>query len=539
MVGQGKSSPKMESTYYLKHGQTLENTKVADRSLALKLSKSEFNRFVDYTTENERLAAAAAEEAAKLAALKKKSYEMTKSWGDTIANIKKKRKQERFDRVKRDEEIREEFVKNTQKENAIERAGVVNEARNLLLWKKPQCRLINSALLTAECYRELNAQLAFNKSLRDIDKKEDSEYVRMMKEDVEKFNNEERKKAEMKRKKSREYAQQLKRQIGGVGDELKRLELKEREMEKQDLKNMAREIETLEKCEAQEVARRKKEQRKIFLDALEEKKRRQLELKRKDKYENGAIEIVKKSKERIKKIAATRLKEEREEKIRNAELLAKKCAAVRVSHEAAEEEIRKKVMMEKEKLEREREQEKIKKQKMLRADMAKYRKELAAMQKNRDYEEKNIADWETIQRFKRDEFNKKVKAEEIERERKKKRDTAAFLQKQIAEREAELKLQEDVGNEATLIKRMIESTNEKVLKYGQEVLKECVDLNRAHPNGPHRPLFPILKAIETFKKESGLIPPKQIEEAEPPKRRRMRRKRICANVVPPEDIIYV
>lgn len=53
--------------------------------MALLVPKSAFGRLVDYTTENERLAAAAEEEAARLAALKKATYEMSKSWNNTIA----------------------------------------------------------------------------------------------------------------------------------------------------------------------------------------------------------------------------------------------------------------------------------------------------------------------------------------------------------------------------------------------------------------------------------------------------------------------
>lgn len=55
-----------------------------------------------------------------------------------------------MNRKKRDEEARAQFVKDLAARNAAERAEVVNEARKLLLWKKPQCRLINGALLTAE-----------------------------------------------------------------------------------------------------------------------------------------------------------------------------------------------------------------------------------------------------------------------------------------------------------------------------------------------------------------------------------------------------
>lgn len=48
------------------------------------VSKNEFNRYVDYTTETEKLANEAKKKAEKYAQLKKASYEMTKNWNDTF-----------------------------------------------------------------------------------------------------------------------------------------------------------------------------------------------------------------------------------------------------------------------------------------------------------------------------------------------------------------------------------------------------------------------------------------------------------------------
>lgn len=45
---------------------------------------STFQRFVDYTTETERIAAQQEKKAAEIAAMKKATYEKTKHWDSTI-----------------------------------------------------------------------------------------------------------------------------------------------------------------------------------------------------------------------------------------------------------------------------------------------------------------------------------------------------------------------------------------------------------------------------------------------------------------------
>lgn len=48
------------------------------------VTKDAFQRFVDYTTEEDRIAAQREKEAAKLAALKKATYDKSKTWDSTI-----------------------------------------------------------------------------------------------------------------------------------------------------------------------------------------------------------------------------------------------------------------------------------------------------------------------------------------------------------------------------------------------------------------------------------------------------------------------
>lgn len=49
-----------------------------------------------------------------------------------------------------EEAERIQFMKEMTAKNALERAEVVKQARELLLYRIPQCRLVNRALLTSE-----------------------------------------------------------------------------------------------------------------------------------------------------------------------------------------------------------------------------------------------------------------------------------------------------------------------------------------------------------------------------------------------------
>lgn len=59
-------------------------SQVSERNRALILPKNTFQRFVDYTTEEDRIAEEQEKKAAKIAALKKATYEKSKTWDTKI-----------------------------------------------------------------------------------------------------------------------------------------------------------------------------------------------------------------------------------------------------------------------------------------------------------------------------------------------------------------------------------------------------------------------------------------------------------------------
>ncbi|XP_033221007.1 coiled-coil domain-containing protein 173-like [Belonocnema kinseyi] len=314
----------MYSIFYRQPVETLLEKKIYDRPLALVASKKSYDYFVDYTTEAYRMSILAEKEAKRLAEAKKATHEMSKTWDNTIENIKKQRNKELIAKSKKEDEDRNQFMKEMAEKRAAENLEVIKEARKLIFRQKPQCRLINRALLTSECLRELDAQIQFKKTLQGIDKEQRIESVERLKKDVEKFNEEEKKKAEELAMKNKIYAEELKKQMQVNESDTKRLEKKEKEAEKQDLINIGKELELMKKCELEEAEKRKKQLNELFLDALEKRKEQEIKIKRDQEFQERAMAVYNKTKRQIEKKLKMQLQKEKEDKLRRSEYLGKK-----------------------------------------------------------------------------------------------------------------------------------------------------------------------------------------------------------------------
>ncbi|KMR05401.1 mitochondrial 2-oxoglutarate malate carrier protein [Lasius niger] len=212
MVRKKISHPEMRTTYLLKPGQIIENIRASERTRALIMSKGAFQRFVDYTTEEDRIMIEQKKEAAKVAALKKATYDKSKTWDSKIENIKARQKEELLSKRKKAEEERKIFVKEMAEKKAAERTKVVQQARKLLQQKKPLCRRINRALFASECLRELDAQIAFQKTIKTMDKEQDVEYANSIKTNVAKYEEQKKQEEKEQTRKTKDYKMELKKQ---------------------------------------------------------------------------------------------------------------------------------------------------------------------------------------------------------------------------------------------------------------------------------------------------------------------------------------
>ncbi|KAK2582288.1 hypothetical protein KPH14_004631 [Odynerus spinipes] len=512
-----KQAPRLDmfSTYHLKPGQTLENTKVSERKLALIASESAFQRFVDYVSRPQRLAEEREAAAAKLEAIKKATYEMSKTWDNTIENIKSRRKEELLSKSRKAEEERIQFVKEMTVKNAAERAEIVRQARKLLLYKQPQCRRINRALLASECLRELDAQVEFEKTIKETDNQREMEYVDLMKKDVEKFEQEKKTKVEEQKMKLQDYSTKLCKQIEENAKTREGQEKAELELEIQDQKNMSRDLQLIKECEAEQTLKKKKELQKLFLDTIDEKKRTELEVKRHEKFEDLAVDVYNKSKSRVKKMLKDIAKQEKQIQEQRAQFIADRFVSLEDNRKSEEEkENFKKAVNEIEEAEMERQKARKDFEHAMRITRIKDRYEAEAMKTKQKQEEKDMKTWEMLQRFKKHEYDKQIELEDRIKEENKKRIYAQTLKKHMELQKAERKREKLLNDDAEEIKAAMKQVDERVLSYGQEVLEECKGV---------RPLYPILKAIEECKREIGMIKPKMTEVPSPPRKPRRRR----------------
>ncbi|XP_034936922.1 golgin subfamily A member 6-like protein 6 [Chelonus insularis] len=520
----------MNSCSLIKTDQLCQNTKNTKKQLALYLPKNTYNRFIEYATETERLAIEAENKAKKLQDLKKISYELIKDWDNTVVNIKKRRRNELLLRRKKAEEEKIKLIKKLTEENAAERAVIVKEARKLLMYRKPQCRLINSALFASECFRELNAQLEFNKMLKEMEKEEKNKWIEKIKEEAEHNRQKEQKEIQDRWKKMIKYRDDLTKQISQCGSYSKQIELQERAVDKENLHNLIEELNLLEKRNTEELIKKRKELQAMFVESLESKKRHQEEIKKEEEHENYSIEAYRKAKEHLTELTQKKWKEMQDQKLKRSELMAQRCAAICKYDETDEKNRLEKAINENEKKELEKAKAKKDHEEKMRAELLRYQAEYEKQKEKNKREEKNRLAWETFQRIKRDEFNIQMKLEETEREWKKKMDMANELKKQVDERRKEREEERTRNDDSIYNQVLLQKMNEQILAYGQEVFNESKGV---------RPLFPIIKTIQNFKKENRLLPPAKIPEPIPPKKEvRMKKKIICPKL-PNEQIFYL
>ncbi|KAG7210934.1 hypothetical protein KM043_016308 [Ampulex compressa] len=490
----------MRSVYHFKSGQTAENTRPSERSLALIAPRSAFQRFVDYTTATERLAAQKEEDAARLEALKKASYEITKTWDNTTQNIRRKRKDMLLAKAQRAEEERTQFVKDMEEKKVAERAEVLKQARRLLLHRRPQCRRINRALLVSECFKERDAQIALQKDIKDANEEQEREYLNVLKTSIAKYEEDKTQKAEERVRKIKDYSDELKKQIEETERINKAREKAKLEAEKQEQLNMNREMEITKEYEAQELLNKKKRLQQFFKDAIEEKKRFELQMKRDEEYEDRAMQIYCATKIRVRKMHKVTEEKEKAEKEQRAQYIVDKCSAGIQSRETEEEELLRKAVEEKEAAERKKREKKVQKDYARSMAIQESRLEAIAREEKQMQEQQQLKIWELMQRFKRDEHDRQAIVEEQTRERHRKIEYARCLAKDIAEREMEEKRSKILEEEATNMSMIVQKADQQILDYADKVLEESKGV---------RPVYPILKAVEECKKEMGLIPPKR------------------------------
>ncbi|XP_014600688.1 PREDICTED: arginine and glutamate-rich protein 1-like [Polistes canadensis] len=302
----------------------------------------------------------------------------------------------------------------------------------------------------------------------------------------------------------------------------------------QDQLNVNRDLQLIKESQAKEELKRKKELQKDFLKSIDEKKHAQLESKRNEKFEDLAIDIYNRSKSRIKKMLKERAQKEKQSREQRANVIGEQFASLVDSSRKIEKENENFVKavneIEKNAIERYKARKDYEIAMRTARIEDKRKDEAAKIKLKRD--EKDIQTWETLQRFKREEYNKRVELNDRIEERNRKINYARDLQKHMQLQKEERKYQNRLDDDFNEMKAAIKQDNERVLSYNQQVLEESKGV---------RPLYPILKAIEECKEEMGLIkPPKLIKPISPKQLKRIRgvRRGPCTKIVEENKIHY-
>ncbi|CAK9817010.1 hypothetical protein ANTQUA_LOCUS9201 [Anthophora quadrimaculata] len=447
-----------------------------------------------------------------------------------LEDIKRRRIQERLAKEKRAEEERERFVKEAAEKKAAEREEVIKQAKRLILYRKPMCRRINQGLFVSECYRELDAQVKFQETIKTIDREAEIAYANSLKEDVRRYEEEMKEKEEKELEKRKNYSLELRKQIEESGNAKAAMEQEEFECDKLDQINMSKYLHDVKEHEAEQLLNKKQKLKQFFKDAIEEKKQFNMILKREEEFEDRANEIYRNAKARIQKLHKEQKLKEKEEKERIAQLITERHAQHQQTMLEAEEKILKKEQEEQEAGYQEKQRIRKEREARLRKEVHDLRIERENAKSKQLQEERDMKTWELMQRFKRDEWNREMDAEERRKEWNKRNEYGKMLKKYISEREIVRKEEQLVEDEMANMAKIMEVENQRVLDYAEEVLNESKGV---------RPLYPILKAVEDCKKQMGLIVPKKIGETVKRKPRRVPRTLVCTKPVPEEKIFYL
>ncbi|XP_017794606.1 PREDICTED: trichohyalin-like [Habropoda laboriosa] len=445
-------------------------------------------------------------------------------------DIKRKRREERLAKEKQAEEERERFVKEAAERKAAEREEIIKQAKRLILYRKPMCRRINQGLLISECFRELDAQLKFRETIKSLDKEAEVAYVDLLKADVKRYEEEMKQKAEQRLEKRKNYGLELKKQIEEIGNARAAKELEEFESEKQDQINMNKYLQDVKEHEAEQLLTKKQKLKQFFKGAIEEKKQFDLMLKREEEFEDRANEIYRNTKARIQKIHKEVKLKEKQEKEQKARQITEQQYSQLQSALPMEEKILKKAQEEQEAQYQEKQRKREERKLQFRKEVNDIQMETSVAKSKQLREEKDVKTWETVQRFKRAEWDKEMEAEERKQEWKKRIEYGNMLKKYISERETVRKEEQIADEEMANMTKIMEIENRRILNYAEEILNESKGV---------RPLFPILKAVEECKKEMGLIVPKKKGETIDTKPKRRRVPRVCTKYVPEEKILYL
>ncbi|RZF37014.1 hypothetical protein LSTR_LSTR004702 [Laodelphax striatellus] len=430
---------------------------------------------------------------------KKLSKEMANTWDNTVINLRKRRLELRRERAAKLEADRRQRYLQTRKEEVDESLKIREEAKERIRKGQDNYRNLISSVRFAEVLKQREEQMKFNKSLREIEDQKEFEYAESVRKDVKEFLDEQCKQKmcleEEKRRLFAESQQQFDQSFAQREQYIK----KKLEQEREDNIHIHRE--TLQEEENARIEAEKKRQH-VMNDVIENRKmiEEQAKIKRlEEEEEDNAIRIHAATKKRI-----ARLRKNKELEMHEKAQERRKNISDQLHSEAAEIEERENRILMRAIADREAREEKIqakkKEYKEILLQEVKEAHQNHLKQKEEKYKkEEEESKWNMIQRFKQQEelekFNKETQLEKIRKMQLNKCTWDVQCAENIA---AAIERYQDVS----AVQRAADwwkDEDKHFLDYSEELLKQSRESGR--------PLLPILRVIEAYKKENNLCKP--------------------------------
>uniref|UniRef100_A0A1B6JY75 Trichohyalin-plectin-homology domain-containing protein n=1 Tax=Homalodisca liturata TaxID=320908 RepID=A0A1B6JY75_9HEMI len=493
----------MRTLYFLETGQKLNDIKPSERKRALLVSKQEWCKFADHLVRDQRVLEAAEKEREELENRKLQSKEMAKTWDNTIINIRRRRiENRRFQIAQLEKDRRKRFLEMRQEE-ADNKKRIIDEAQQILRRDKDNSKSLISALKYSEVLRERGEQIKFEKKLQEIENEREREYAEKLKADVENYKLELAQEKEKEISKKKKLNEEVRKEMAELVKRKHDEEVMERELEAQDNIKIMEEIKTVQENERKEKERKRQL---VMKDVIENRRliaEFEAQCKQEQEEEEAAIHIHANTKKRIAKI---KKEKEREEAIENQirrEKISQTVAAKAADRDAEENRIIQKALAEREARENELlEKKKAYKEQLVR-ELKKERLHQLKLEEEEKQRQKELMKFSIMQRLK----NSEVNAEFTDKMQEKKRENMVINRKIWDEqcKEIEALRVAERAEDIDAVARAVECWNleDKIfLEYAETVLEES--------RKKSRPLLPMLKYIEKFKKEVGLTArPKQ------------------------------
>ncbi|XP_049849703.1 protein CFAP210 [Schistocerca gregaria] len=463
---------------------------VTSNKSVLVLSSSELNKIKAHM----QWAHKGIEEAEKEKAKKDKMKAISKALAEEWPNPLKIAEEKKLEQRKEAEEAKEKHYLEILKDKAEERKKYLKECKKKLFFNNDTIKTLHGALLLSEVLRERDAQVKFNKQLKEDEAQRETVYAVKIKEDAELLHREKLDEIAKKICKCRKYKMEIKQQI----EENEQRREEDQIGEKEELKAIIRDVKIAEAKHKEQVLKKKNDTRKFYKDALEQDRQVKEKLRKDEEDEERLMEICAAVRQKMARLGRDSIKVLKDEVVKRRILLAEIVATTQDSILAAEQECLNRAIVEKEARAEEAREKEAAYRRRLVEEIKAARKDLLDREQEFKRKAEEIKKWNLIQRYKQDEMNRIAEQDEKKNHRETCQSVRRNYDEQMVEfnNEIERQKQEELDN-LRKIKEKWNAEDKEFLTYSKHVIEESREKKRN--------LIPLERVVKAYKKKNQLV----------------------------------